>query len=361
MRIILFAGGVGSRLWPLSRKETPKQFGKIIGDKTMLQIAVTKLLPDFRWEDIYISTGVNYSSQVKKQLPELPVSNILIEPQMRDVGPAVGLVTSIFEKIDPNEPIALLWGSDHLVREEALFRKVLKSAEKMILENFTKIVFLGQEPRFANQNVGYIEFGKTLKKIDGLSISEFTGFEYRPHLSMAEKWAKDGKHAWNLGYFVTTPGFLWQQFANFAPDLFAKLKIISDSAGTANYGKVLNEIYPTIEKISFDNAILEKLDHKYASVISINLGWSDIGAWEALKEALSANEEENVVRGNVLTENTKDTLIFNFTKQLVVGIDLNDLIIVNTSDAVLICPKESVPKVKKFVENLDKTDYKHLI
>src|SRR5579872_5836022 len=132
MKIVMFAGGVGSRLWPLSRKNAPKQFEKIIGEKTMLQITVGKLFPTFGWDDVYISTGAHYAEHVAQQLPELSRDHILVEPEMRDVGPAVGLVTSFFEKISPDEPIALLWGSDHLVREEKLFREVLLAAEEYI-------------------------------------------------------------------------------------------------------------------------------------------------------------------------------------------------------------------------------------
>ena len=210
MKVVLFAGGVGSRLWPLSRKNTPKQFGKIIGDMSMLQIAVKKLFPSFTWSDVYISTGKQYEEIVRNQLKELPSENILIEPEMRDVGPAVGLITSLFVKSNPNEPIALLWGSDHLVREEELFRKVLKAAEQLVREDGERIVFVGQKPRFANQNLGYIEYTSQVKEVDGLPVYSFSNFQYRPHLSKAERWVKDGHHAWNLGYFVTTPAFLWK-------------------------------------------------------------------------------------------------------------------------------------------------------
>ena len=127
-----------------------------------------------------------------------------------------------------------------------------------------------------------------------------------------------------------------------------------------NYEEVLHRVYPLIEKISFDNALLEKMDHKYGYVLSIDLGWSDIGAWEALKEALAAQTSDNVTKGNVLIEDSTDTLMFNFTDhQLVVGIDLKELIIVNTKDVILICPKTSIPKVKKLVENLGDS-HKHL-
>src|SRR5258708_24148354 len=360
MKIVLFGGVVGSRLLPLSRMNAPKQFGKIIADRSMLQIAVHKLFPEFAWEEVYISTGRQYSSLISKQLPELPKDNIIVEPEMRDVGPAVGLVISQMLKSNPDEPLALLWGSDHLVKKEVLFRKMLRCAEKIVLKNPRKIVFVGQKSSFANQNLGYIEFGKKIETIDEFPVHEFTGFEYRPALKKAEEWLTDGKHAWNLGYFVTTPRFLWELFEEFSPELYKKLKQIHDAFGTDNYEKVLNEVYPTLEKISFDNAILEKMDPSAASVISADIGWSDIGAWEALKEALSDKVEANVTKGKILLEDCRDSILHNETKQLIVGIDLDGLVVVSMDDVILICPKDSVPKIKKFVQNLNGTSYEHL-
>lgn len=360
MKIVIFAGGVGTRLWPLSRKHTPKQFEKIVGDKSMLQIAVSKLIPEFKWEDIFISTGKQYEEIVKNQLPKLPAKNIIVEPEMRDVGPAVGLITALFAKENQNEPFALLWGSDHLVKNEQLFRKVLKTAEKIVLEDSEKIVFIGQKPRFASQNLGYIEFGKQIGEIDEVPVFSFTGFKYRPHLSLAEKYIKDGHHAWNLGYFVTTPKFLWKLFEEFSPKLHNKLKEIHNAYQTQTYEEILGKIYPTIEKISFDNAILEKLNPSYARVLSVDIGWSDIGAWEALKEALSERDDENVTKGKVMLEDSSDTLVFNFTNQLAVGIDLEKMLVINTEDVLLVCPKSSVPKIKKLVESLSGTPNEHL-
>jgi mannose-1-phosphate guanylyltransferase len=360
MKIVLFAGGVGSRLWPLSRKNAPKQFGKIIADRSMLQIAVHKLFPEFKWEDVFISTGRQYAPLISEQLPQLPVKNIIVEPESRDVGPAVGLVVAQMEKLNPDEPLVLLWGSDHLVKKEALFRKMLRAAEKLILENPNKIVFIGQKPRFANQNLGYIEFGEGTEVVDDFPIHSFTGFEYRPPLEKANEFLNDGKHAWNLGYFVTTPRFLWKLFEEFSPELYQKLKRIQDAFGTDEYEAVLNEVYPTLEKISFDNAILEKMDPRSGCVISADIGWSDIGAWEALKEALSDTVDANVTKGKILLEDCHDSILHNETKQLIVGIDLEGLVVVSMEDVILICPKDSVPKIKKFVQNLDGTSYEHL-
>ena len=360
MKVVIFAGGVGTRLWPLSRKNTPKQFEKIIGDKSMLQIAVQKLFPEFSWEDIYISTGKQYQEIVSAQLPELPKENIIVEPEMRDIGPAVGLITSLFAKKYPDEPVALLWGSDHLVKKEDLFRDVLRAAEKVVLQDPNRIVFIGQKPRFASQNLGYIEFGKQMETVGEFPLFEFLGFKYRPYLSEAEKFLKGGQHAWNLGYFVTTPKFLWQLFEKHAPEIHKKFTEISESFGTKDYEAKLNEVYPTIEKISFDNAILEKIDPKQGLVFSVDIGWSDIGAWEALKEALSETADENVTKGKVMLEDSKDTLVFNFTNQLTVGIDLDQILVINTEDVVLVCPKNSVPKIKKLVESLSGTENENL-
>ncbi len=172
---------------------------------------------------------------------------------------------------------------------------------------------------------------------------------------------KDGRHAWNLGYFVTTPRFLWKLFSEFSPVLFSQLLQINKAFGTQDFQKVLDIIYPTVEKISFDSAVLEKMNPRDGEVLSVDLGWSDIGAWEALKEALAKSDEENVVRGNVLVEDSTDTLIFNYNKsQLVVGIDMNDMVIVNTNDVLLICPKNSVPKIKELVKSLEGTTNDHL-
>lgn len=359
MKVVIFAGGVGTRLWPLSRKNTPKQFEKIVNDQSMLQVSVSKLFPDFSWQDIYISTNSQYADLLKKQFPEIPEGNLIFEPAMRDVGPAVGLVIAHFMKINPTEQIAILWG-DHLIKKDEEFRKALKIAEKLVEENSERIVFIGQKPRFASVNLGYIEFGSEVKVVDGSSVFEFKDFKYRPEEDLAKTFMEDGKHSWNLGYFVTTPKFLWNQFEKNAPELFEKLNQIAKSIGSETYEKVLNEVYPTLEKISFDNAVLEKIDPKDGLVLPVDIGWSDIGAWEALKEALASSEEENVVKGNVELIDSKDNLAFNYNGQLIVGIDLEGMLVINTGDVLLVCPKTSVPKIKKYVEKLKGTSNEHL-
>lgn len=360
MKIVIFAGGVGTRLWPLSRKNTPKQFEKIFDDKSLLQIAASKVFPDFTWNDIYISTNKQYEEILRKQFPEIPQENLIFEPAMRDVGPAVGLMIANFIKKFPTEQIAILWG-DHLVKKDPEFRQALQIAGRLIESDPEKIVFIGQKPRFASVNLGYIEFGGEVKKEGDVPVFEFKDFKYRPDEEVAKSFLEDNQHAWNLGYFVTTPKFLWESYEKFAPSLFEKLKQISGSVGTPEYEKTLDEIYPTIEKISFDNAILEKLDPATGLVLSVDIGWSDVGAWEALKEALEDSPEGNVIKGNVDLVDSRDSLAFNYNGQLIVGIDLEGMLVVNTGDVLLVCPKTSVPKIKKYVESLAGTPNEKLV
>ncbi|MEX2007347.1 MAG: sugar phosphate nucleotidyltransferase [Candidatus Levyibacteriota bacterium] len=360
MKIVVFAGGVGTRLWPLSRKNSPKQFEKIVGDKSTLQLAVDRLSPTFKPEDIYISTGDRYKDAVHLQLPQINKEHFIFEPAIRDVGPAVGLAMAIVAKDDPDSPIGIVW-SDHFVKKERRFREVLTFAKKIIEQKGKNtIVFIGQRARFANQNLGWIEFGDEAEEIRETKIFHFKKLIYRPSLEEAEKFLESGKFAWNPGYFVTTPSYLLSQYKKFAPQIYKGLIQIQEAYGTDKYEETLSRVYPTLEKISFDDAILHNIDPKNAFVIAADLSWSDVGAWEALKEALEVSSQENVARGKTMISDSADNLVFNYTDQLVVGIDLEEMLVINTDDVLLVCSKKSVPKIKKIVESLAGTPHEHL-
>lgn len=361
MKIVIFAGGVGSRLWPLSRKNAPKQFEKIIGDKSTLQRTVDRLIPQFETSDIYIATGKRYEAIVKEQLPQIPSENFILEPDMRDVGPAIGLIATLIAKNFPDEPLAILW-SDHLVKKVDAFKEALAMAQQAIEKKQSRFVFITQNPRFANQNMGWIQIGEEVMNRNGIKMYRFKKLRYRPTVEEAQQFLKRKDYCWNLGYFVTTPSYLTSLYEEFVPDMFSKLQEVSKSYGTHEFEQTLAKIYPTLEKVNFDDAILVKMRHKDILVISAELGWSDVGAWEALKEALAEKEEDNIIKGKVLLEDAKDNLVYNYNEnQLIVGIDLEQMLVINTADVLLVCPKTSVPKIKKIVENLAGTSHEHLI
>ena len=361
MKAVIFAGGSGIRLWPLSRRKSPKQFEKIIGNKSTLQLAVERLLPDFNYSDIYISTNMLYEDIVKKQLPMIPNSNFLFEPVKKDVAPAIALAMGILSKLSSeDEPVAILW-SDHLVKQVTLFKKILKLAGSEIKKNPNKIVFIANKPRFASTNLGYIHVGEQIKKEDSISIYKFEGLKYKPDEETAKKFLKSKKYGWNLGYFVTSANFIYKYFQRLAPNIYNNTESIIKKYGKANYQSFLKQTYGLVENINFDNAILENLDKKDAYVIFEDIGWSDVGSWEALKEALQLKTEENVTNGKVYLDNVQDSLIYNYDEnKIIVAVDLKEHIIINTQDAILITKKNSMGKVKKIVESFPGTEHESL-
>lgn len=361
MKAVIFAGGVGTRLWPLSRRNSPKQFEKIFGDKSTLQLTVERLLPDFAPDDIYIATSKRYTKAVAKQLPSIPKQNIIGEPQKKDVGPAVGLVMGYLFKKYPREPVIILW-SDHLVKREAKFREILKAAGEIIKHEKDKIIFIGQRPNFASENLGWIELGSRLRTKHKIELYRFRGFKYRPDGKTAQKYFKSTRHCWNLGYFVSTPQFVYSQFKRFSPQIYSVVEKILKSAKKIGLPKALEREYDTMPVVNFDNAVIEQLDPDCAYVINEDIGWSDLGAWEALKDALEKHRRDNITKGKVLLNDCVDNLIYNYERgKTVTCIDLREFVVINTKDVLLVTRKSSVGKIKELVESLENTEYEDLI
>jgi mannose-1-phosphate guanylyltransferase len=352
MKAIIFAGGIGTRMWPLSRKNSPKQFEPIIEGKSTLQLTVERIRPEFHWKDIYISTGAQYRNLIVNQLPEIPQSNIIVEPEMRDVAPAVGYLMTILSKNDPDTPVAILW-SDHLVQRVDVFKRALFTGAELLYKDSERYIFIGQRPRFPNQNLGWIEFGDVVDRINDFDVRQYKSWHYRPSLENAKEYFLSGHHAWNPGYFVVTPKFVLAQFKRHAPDISLKLEQISRAVGTDKEAEVIGRIYPQFEKISFDDAVVTKAAPDEAVVISVELGWADIGTWEALKEALQTNPQDNLIHGQVSSLDTTNSVIYSYTNQMVSVIDLHDMVVVVTKDVVMVTPQRAIPKIKTLLANFE--------
>lgn len=354
MKIVIFCGGAGTRFWPLSRKALPKQFDTtIFNHKSTFQMAIERVLPTTKVEDLYIATNDSLAHFVKEQFKTLKMSNLILEPAIRDLAPAVGLVANILNTLDPDEPFSIIW-SDHLVKDPKAFREMLKKAEEIIRNKKAGIVFYGHRPRFANENLGWISHGESIERQGKLTTHKFTSWKYRPNREDAQDLFDSKKASWNLGYWTTTPKFLIEKYKILAPEIQEGLEKIAKSYGTKEFTSKLNSIYPKLEKISFDDKIVNFIKPYEALVLVSDIGWSDPGTLYALKESLQKSSKENVSIGNALDRGSTDCLVFNRSKKLFTAtIGLTGHIIVVTDDVVFISPKERVPEIKMLINKLE--------
>ncbi len=366
MKIIIFAGGIGTRLWPLSRKNSPKQFDKIFNGKSTLELAIERVEPFVGLNNIFVQTTSEFADAARAQISALPAENIFIEPSRRNVGPAVcygmmRLNTNLHEtehestrikKLESDcDPIAILW-ADHLMEHTEEFRDALKLGEKLINENSERFIFLAERPRFANNNLGWINVGEKEGEIEGNDYFKFLGWKYRPESEECDQMFKDGNYFWNPGYFISSIDFILSQYENLVPEIYENVKNAVENPEDSI------EYYEKCEKVSFDRAVIEKTDLSKAVVIKTNMGWSDPGTLYALKEALEKSKEDNVVKGNVVSLNTKDSLLYNFDKKkLLTAVGLDGFVVVNTDDAIIIVPKDEVVNVTKLVEKIGEEGY----
>jgi mannose-1-phosphate guanylyltransferase len=360
MKIIIFAGGSGRRLWPISRQKSPKQFEPIIGEKSTLQLAVDRVSGTYGAENIFISTNLKYVDMVREQLPELPAQNVIGEPTRRDLAAAVGLAMAHLRHAAGenyhNEPVAILWGDNYMDYVDN-FRKMLATAEQLVQKQEADIIFMGETPRFANENLGWLGLGEEKGAIDGQAYYQFGSLTYRPPLEQCKQMFAEETHVWNTGYFITTLGFVTEQYQTHQPNLAEQLSKLEAAIGTDAYDEKLLTIYPELDKMSFDDAILQYVAPERALVLHSEMGWSDPGTLYALKEAINPDPEANVTKGLVITDETKDCLVYNYVDgKLVVTAGLEGMIVVNTEDAVLVVPKDKIPMVKKIVNGLEGTD-----
>lgn len=342
MTIIIFAGGTGIRLWPISRKNSPKQFGVLVGDKSTLQMTVDRVR-SFGLQNIFISTNEAYVDLIKKQIPDFPKKNILVEPVKRDLAAAVGLALLRLKNIGIFGTVAILW-ADHLIKSESEFVNALKKGKELIESDADRFVFLGEKPRFANHNLGWINFGKRIKD----NLYQFKRWSYRPELAKCHKMFASGKWYWNPGYFIFDTDFVLNLYKKFMPDMYEDL---TDMAG--DYNKI-KEKYHTLEVVSFDDAIVSKVGASQAVVLKVDLGWSDPGTLYALKEAFEPDIEKNHEQGLTILYETKDSLVCNEDRnKLVAVVGLTGMMVVNTKEAILVCHKNDVPKVKELLKKIE--------
>ncbi len=354
--VVIMAGGTGTRLWPLSRKQLPKQFLKIIDDQSQLKktvINVEKLIPK---EDIFIMADSERTEMAQKQLPDHPTENFLIEPEARDNGPAIALASAILNHRSPGCTVTILW-SDHLVRKTDKFVSVLKTAFNVVDENPNYMVSIGIKPTRPATEFGYIKVGHEFNNQGEEPVYTVEQFVEKPDLETANKYISDWKYLWNTGYKIYKAQHMLNLFAKHQPDFYATLQKIAASFGSSEELAITRKEFGELEKRDIERLITEKEDK--ILVIPADLGWSDIGAWNTVHEVLAEqNNHHLVVKGNHIGINDENCLVFGNSK-LIATVGLKDIVIVETDDAILVAHKDAAQDVKAITDQL-KEQGKHL-
>lgn len=348
MKIIIFCGGSGTRMWPMSRKKTPKQFSPLIGERTLFQQTIDRLRAGYSMDDIYISTIEAYKDEILHEYPEIKKENLIIEPEARDTLACFGYAVFILNKKFPDCTILSMW-SDHFIREEQEFLKALQVGEQ-IAANEDVIVNIDAKPTFANVNLGYMEIGKLIKEADGFPIYQFVRQIEKPPLEKAKKYVRSYKYLWHTGYSIFKSNLMIGLYKKHSPQVF---DIIDNILKNLSNRTEVERLYKQIPKISVDIAIYEKIKEDGIVEIPADLGWSDVGAWNVLKDELAENGKALVVKGENYDIGSIDCLIYELSKKKIVAtIGCENLIIVDTPNALLVLSKFKSQEVKKIVEKL---------
>lgn len=349
---LIMAGGKGERFWPRSRVNCPKQFIDIIGSgKTMIQMTVERILPMVKKEDIYIATNESYKELVREQLPDIPPENIICEPVGRNTAPCVGLGAAYMLKKDA-DAVMLVLASDHLIRYEDDFRRVLQDAVEIAEEN-NNIVTIGISPSCPETGYGYIKRGSSLVKNKAYSVERFVE---KPNLETAMEYLADGEYLWNSGIFIWKASTVMNCMKEYLPDIYRGLEIISGSIGTSREAQVLTEEFTAMPSESVDYGIMEKAENIY--VIPGQFGWDDVGSWLAMGRLKDEDEEMNTITGNVVTVDTGNCII-EAKDKLIATVGIRDIVIVDTEDITLIGDKQRVGDIKELLKKLrEKEEHK---
>ena len=343
--VLIMAGGRGERFWPKSRKNRPKQFLSLTDDgKTMIQLTVDRIRQLVDIEDVYIATDRAYKALVQEQLPEIPEENILCEPVGRNTAPCVGLGAVHMAK-KYGDAVMIVLPSDQLIKYNAIFLTALDDA-CAVAEQGDYLVTLGITPDRPETGYGYIKFLPDRPLDRAFAVERFVE---KPDLETAKSYLAAEQYLWNSGMFVWKVSTILANIKRYLPETYTGLQRIREAIGTAEEQTVMERVFLGFQTVSIDYGVMEKAESIYTILGSF--GWDDVGSWPAVERLQTSNEFGNVVNGNAVTVDTWRTVIQGGEK-LIAAVGLEDMIVVDTPDALLICKKEHAGDIRKVLENL---------
>lgn len=353
---VILAGGTGERFWPLSRREKPKQFLPLFGQRTMLQLTMDKLKGLITAQNVFVVTDKAYEDLVAAQLPELPLENIICEPCGRDTAAAVGLAAEHIAHRDPQGVMVVL-PADHYVADVEEFRRVLKAGIEVAGEG-KWVLTIGIRPSRPETGYGYIQQGEQKGERQGTAIFKAVAFHEKPDLDRALKYLDAGNYLWNSGMFIWRVDLIRRLIASFLPQLDAGLAQIAASIDNEEEARVTAAVYQDLPRISIDYGIMEKCNE--VLVIPATFGWDDVGSWTALARYDEVDQQGNVLKARGVFLDTHDCLVYA-PDRVVATLGVKDLLIVDDGDSLLICQKDRDQEIKKVVEALRQAGHDEVV
>ena len=349
---VIMAGGGGTRLWPISRKDSPKLLLPLLGQETLFQSTVHRLDNLFPPERILVVTVAGQAQQMQMQVPEIPAENYLIEPEPRGTASVVGLAAAVLKKRDPVAMMAILT-ADHFIRNRDLFRYLIRTAFQVASKDY--LVTLGITPTFPSTGYGYIEQGDTLEGNYQYPVYRVKRFKEKPDQETAERLLRAGDHTWNSGMFVWKVDVILAEIKRQMPELYEAVHVIANAWGTSEHDDVVTSHWTNLKSQTIDYGIMEKAE-RVAVLPAGGLGWSDVGSWDSLFEVLFPDFDGNIqVNAPNLMLDTHNTLVYGKSdERLIVTIGLDDFVVVDAGDVLMICKTDQAQKVRDVVEHLKK-------
>lgn len=344
---VIMAGGKGERFWPKSRRKTPKQFMKLFGDQTMLQQTVRRISPLIPLERVYVVTGEEYAETVRGQLPGLPETNLILEPEGRDTAPCIGLAALFVERAHPDAVMAVL-PADHVIKKEKDFLRLLESAAEVARKEHG-LMTMGITPTRPETGYGYIQVGSLHSTVNSNPTYVVRRFCEKPDLDTAKRFLESKEYLWNSGMFVWEVSTIRDMIRQYLPRLHDGLEIIRTALGRLSFRDTVRARFVAFDRISIDYGVMEKAERVY--VLPGDIGWDDVGSWTALERVTAADEDGNIISGKAIAIDTRNCTLDSPDK-LVVTLGVEDLVIVDTPDVLLICRKDQAQAIKRAVNRL---------